>query len=290
MPAIVTGSEYLSLPRSPETWIIEGLLPTGGSMLLYGDPKVGKSYAALQLACCVTSGVEWLGFGVPKPMKVVYVQLDTPRSLWADRVQTLAESGYPVEGIHFADRETLETHPFNILDPEHFIKLQNALLAIGPGIVIFDTLREAHRGDENDSTDMQDVVAHFDAAVKPAALILISHARKASTDPNAQRDQMNDNRGSNYIVGRMDSIVRFSHSSARFASRTMEEHSLKLERLDDGTWKVPSDTFAKAAKVIVMANPGASVRELARLLHDNFPDHTEVSCRAWLRRNASRNT
>lgn len=254
-------------------------------MLLYGDPKVGKSYAALQLACCVTSGVEWLGFGVPEPRKVVYVQLDTPRSLWADRVQTLAESGYPVEGIHFADLETLETHPFNILDPDHFCILRDALQPIGAGVIIFDTIREAHRGDEDKSGDMQDVVAHFNAACKPASIIFISHARKGSPDPKAQRDQMNDSRGSNYVVGKVDSIVRFSHSSARFVSRTMEEHTLKLERLDDGTWRQPSKEFENLAAVVVKNNEGASVRQLARLLHENFPERTEYACRAWLRRN-----
>ena len=284
--AIVSGAEYLKLPRNPETWLIEGLLPVSGSMLLFGDPKVGKSFAALQLAERVTQGGEWLGFAVPRPSKVVYVQLDTPRGLWADRVQSLAELGHHVEDIHFADRETLETHPFDILNPEHFKLLQNSLLPIDPGVVIIDTLREAHSGDENDSTEMQDVIAHLEAAVKPAAMILVSHARKSN--PEHGYDLMNDNRGSNYIVGRMDAICRFSNSSMRCTSRTMEEHSTKLERQEDGTWKLPSDSFGSLAKVIVTNNQGASVRELARLLHDNFPEHTETQCRAWIRRNAKR--
>jgi RecA-family ATPase len=231
---IVSGADYLKLPRSPETFLIDKLLPVSGSMLIFGDAKVGKSYAALQLACCLTSGVEWLGFAVPAAVPVVYVQLDTPRSLWADRVQSLAESGHPVEGLHYADRETLNTFPFNILNEEHLQLLRNSLKAVSPGAVIIDTIREAHAGDENDSTAMQTVIARLEAAVKPAALILIAHARKS--DPERGYDLMNDNRGSNYIVGRMDAIVRFSRTSMRAASRTMEEHSTKLIRQADGTW------------------------------------------------------
>lgn len=252
-------------------------------MLLFGDPKVGKSYAALQLACCLTSGVDWLGFPVPAPRSVVYIQLDTPRSLWADRVQALADSGHPIEGVHFADRETLGTHPFDILNPEHFRLLTEALAPLKPGAVILDTLRESHSGDENDSTEMQEVIAHLDACVKPAAMILIAHARKSN--PEHGYDLMNDNRGSNYIVGRMDAICRFSHTSMRCTSRTMEEHSTKLQREDDGTWTLAEDPFNTLAQLIVQqAQPGDSVRELARRLHEKLPAKTELACRAYLRR------
>lgn len=290
---LVSGSDYLALPRAPETWLIEGLLPVGGSMLLYGDPKVGKSYAALQLACNIASGTEWLGFPIPQAMPVAYIQLDTPRSLWAKRVQDLAEAGHPVESLHYGDRDTFETYPFNILEPKHFAKLVRALKTVDEvsdtgeseplefGAVILDTLREAHSGDENDSTEMQEVIAHLDAAVKPAALILISHSRKANQDQSYSL--MNDNRGSNYIVGRMDAICRFSHKSMRVTSRTLEEHSTDLERADDGTWDLREDSLREAARRLLQEG-GLSTREMARSLHQSFPRRSESACRAVLRR------
>jgi RecA-family ATPase len=253
-------------------------------MLLYGDAKVGKSYAALQMACCLVRGQEWLGFPVPTPIPVVYVQLDTPRSLWADRVQSLRDAGHPVEGVHFADRETLNTHPFSIRNPEHFKMFSIALDQIKPGAVIVDTLREATTGaDENDSTEMQEVVAQLEAAIKPSAMIFIHHARKPSNDPGAHLNLLADGRGSNYIVGRMDCICRFSHKSMRVTSRTMEEHSIKIDRLDDGTWEVAEDPIERAAEAVLLENPGASTRQLARLLSEKV-DKSESSCRAWFRR------
>jgi RecA-family ATPase len=289
--AFVLGSDYLALPREPELWLVEGLLPVGGSMLIFGDPKAGKSFAALQLACCVTSGVEWLGFACPQPRKVAYIQLDTPRSLWADRVQSLATAGHPVEGVHFADRETLETHPFDILRDEHLLLLQEALKGVQPGAVIVDTIREAHSADENDSTEMQQAIARLEAAVKPAAMILVAHARKSN--PDQPHDIMNDNRGSNYIVGRMDAICRFwSNKDAttggmRVSSRTTEEHSLKLNREGDGTWTVNEEpTTIRIAREIIAMNPHSSEREMSRALHNTLPEKTEVAWRAWLRRQA----
>lgn len=292
-PLIVSGTDYLALPRAPETWLIEGLLPVGGNMLVYGDPKVGKSYAALQLAACLSSGVEWLGFSIPQPAPVVYLQFDTPRSLWAKRVADLSEAGIPVEAVHFGDRETMQTFPFDIMEPQHFAKLVSGLSSltvksdegedvdITAGAVIIDTLREAHSGDENDSTEMQEVIAHLEAAVKPAALILISHSRKSN--PEQGFSLMNDNRGSNYIVGRMDAICRFSHKSMRVTSRSLEEHGIDIERRDDGTWDLKQDSLKEAAQALIAAG-GTSVREMARTLHQSFPARSESACRAVLRR------
>lgn len=293
MPSIMSGFDYLALPRDPETWIVENLLPTGGSMLLYGDPKVGKSYAALQLAAAISAGVDWLDFKVPQPTPVVYIQLDTPRSLWAKRVDELTES-HAVEALYYADRESLNAYPFDILNPEHFATLTTALrtitatsdeghpVHIDPGVVIIDTLREAHSGDENDSTAMQEVIAHLDAAVKPAALILISHARKSSADSG--HDLMNDNRGSNYLVGRMDSIVRFSKTSMRATSRTMEEHTVKLDRQGDGTWEVAVDPWTRLAEQLLRQHPDKGDRELARVIHDLDPSRSESAAKSWFHR------
>jgi RecA-family ATPase len=293
LSAIVSGDDYIALPREPQTWLIEGLCPVGGAMLLYGDPKVGKSFAALQLACNLATGTDWLGYSCPEPVAVVYVQLDTPRSLWADRVSSLRTSGWPTSQVLFADRETLDTWPFDVLNPNHFAKLTTELKSlrgisdegepypIEAGAVIIDTIRESHSGDENDSTAMQAVIAHLTAAVKPAALILVSHAKKQN--PEYGYDLMNDNRGSSYVVGRMDAIARFSHSSVRVSSRSMEEHSTKIERNDDGTWSLAQDTFKADAKMLLDLYPDKSIRELARLLKDKT-SRGEEACRGTLRR------
>jgi len=262
-------------------------------MLLYGDPKVGKSYAALQLACNLATGTDWLGYNCPESVAVVYVQLDTPRSLWADRVTTLRANGWPTSQVMFADRETLDTWPFDILNPNHFAKLATELRTlkgfsdegqpypIEAGAVIIDTIRESHSGDENDSTAMQAVIAHLTAAVKPAALILVSHAKKQN--PEYGYDLMNDNRGSSYVVGRMDAICRFSHTSIRCSSRSMEEHSTKIERNDDGTWSLAQDTFKSEAKMLLDLHPDKPLRELARILKEKS-NRGEEACRGVLRR------
>lgn len=276
---IVAGEEYLALPSTPETWLIEPLLPSSGAMLIYGDPKIGKSFAALQLAEAIQAGTPWLGFPC-RQGKVAYIQLDTPRNVWQTRIKELVHSHSMTNLPSFADRETLETHPFDILNPDHLVLLSNALDGKGFDLVIIDTIREAHSGDENDSTAMQKVIASLTAATRPAALVIVSHARKSGEESYSL---MNDNRGSSYIVGRMDAIVRFTPKGARVSGRSIEEHSIDLDRYDSGFWEaLHGEQDLHVAEVL--ANPSltsirAKAKELAKL-----SGKSEAAARGILRR------
>jgi RecA-family ATPase len=249
-------------------------------MLLYGDPKVGKSYAALQLAEAISNGDHWLGFGT-NAGKVVYLQFDTPRNVWQERVSDLQKkSGAFVTPFYMGDRESLDSWPFDILNPVHYIRLRDALQAISPALVIFDTLRESHSSDENDSTQMQEAVSALVACCQPAALCLISHARKPVQDQDFTL--MGDNRGSSYVVGRMDAIVRFTKKSCRVAGRSIEEHSIDLERLDNGFWAESSEGDYHILSV-VLDPQFTSIKAAAESLSKRL-NKPEEACRGVIRR------
>lgn len=247
---------------------------------MYGDAKVGKSFAALQLAQAIETGTSWLGFPT-RQGRVAYIQLDTPRNVWQDRIQTLVASQSMTSLPHMADRETLDAWPFDILDPEHLITLRDELQALKPDLVILDTLRESHSADENDSTEMQNAIASIVAATKPAALCLISHARKPSQDGDFSL--MADNRGSNYVVGRMDAIVRFTTKSARVSGRSIEEHTINLERADSGFWEVPVGEFDAFIDQLLSDHSVPSVRAKAEVLAVRINKSTQAA-RGLLRR------
>ena len=147
---------------------------------MYGKPKVGKSFAALQMGVALAEGKPWFGYNVPRPARVLFVQLDTARTLWLERLDALSKDGIDIDKLFYLDRESAGFWPFDILLPqqEHVMRLRVEIDAIEPDVVILDTLREAHSGEENDSTVMRNVMGMLVAATHPAALILISHDRK----------------------------------------------------------------------------------------------------------------
>jgi hypothetical protein len=226
------GPEYRALPREPQPWIIKPLIPVSGLVNIYGKPKSGKSYAALGMALAVANGEpEWNGFEVKKHGQVAYLQIDTPREEWADRMERLAAVGYDDYNIHFADMLTVP-YPYNVLDPQHLAELKLALDRIKPVLVIVDTLRESFSGDENDSNIMRDVITNVVSASRPAAVIFLSHARKdgASARVGAGEDLMDDNRGTSYVPGRMDVIIRMTQHRFTFKGRASGLQTVEIQQ------------------------------------------------------------
>lgn len=235
-PGFVPVDEYLRLPRSPETWLVKSLIPVRGAALLYGQEKSGKSAIAIQLAAAISGGSrEWMGFPIGLTGPVLYLQLDNPRSTWADRFEKLTRHGLSyTRNLFLADRESFEHFPFDILQPAHMDYLKLLVAMRQPVAVFVDTLREVSSGDENDSTISRNVIANLVAATEGSALIVVSHARKPQ--PDTDKDLMADHRGSSYVTGRMDAILRMAHNRLYYGGRSIEQGNMKLLRtvVEDG--------------------------------------------------------
>lgn len=281
---LLSVQDYLRLPCAAEAWFIEPLLPVGGTLLIYGEPKVGKSYFMLQL-CEALAGTQadFLGFVVKSRVrKLAYVQLDTPRSLWALRMRELVAKSARIDhsAIFMTDRELLGCWPFNILNPVHASILKDTVA--GCDVVIIDTIRAAHNGKENDSDVMQEVVNQLSATVQPAALILVSHSRKPSLESGPS--VLNDNRGSGSVVGAVDTILKLSKKSLHYVGRGIEEGSIKVDRVPDtGFWE--SETADLDGLIISILKDDAypSLRAKAKLLSERL-GRSEEACRSLLRR------
>lgn len=267
-PGFVGVDQYLQLPRARETWLLEPLIPANGAALLYGDVKMGKSYLGIQLALALSgqSG-DFLGFPVKTAGKVLYLQLDTPRVLWAKRFEQMLIQGglrYDTRTLLLADRETIEFFPFDILQPQHMTYLRAIVAIHAPTCVIIDTLREAHSGDEDSSTASRNVIANLVAATSPAALVLVSHSRKPH--PDVDKDLRADHRGSSYVTGRMDSIMRLTKQRLYYMGRSIEDGDIKIVRQENGLWAPIVDESGAIVQKVMNDPSLPSLRAKARAL------------------------
>jgi len=276
-------SEYLGLPRSESAWIVEDVVPEGGTTLIYGKPKEGKSFAALQMASAIaTPGSDsWLGFPVTQHGPCVYLQVDTPRSIWVERVETMISKGYKFDGVHWAD--AMDTpYPFNIT-AEGYAWLKDNVAPLNAKVVFIDVLREIHGGDENDSAAMRAVISALRSACPTSALVMVNHARKENP-LSGPGDLMDDSRGSSYTTGRMDCVVRVSKSRLQLKGRTTGEVEMAISRDGQGCL-VLVDAFHQRAMDMIMKAKGESERELAKRLHAEFEKTKSYeACRSHVRR------
>jgi hypothetical protein len=194
----LSEAELDALPRP--TWVVDGVIPSGGLAVMYGDPKVGKTFLAIAAACCVSLGRPWLSRKVICG-NVVYIV---------------------GEGIGFMqlrkDAWKLR-HDVRALPRLYYVRgavdlLQDAGGLIGhlrrlrPVLVIVDTLARCMPGaDEDSARDMGRFVAaclKIQEAVG-AAVLVIHHPTKRK--PTTER-------GSGALRGASDAMFRVERSGS----------------------------------------------------------------------------
>lgn len=273
--SFVNAESYLALPRDPQQWVIQHLIPVGGLTNIYGKPKAGKSFAALGMAHAVSADEpEWLGFAVMKHGPVAYLQIDTPRGEWAFRILKMKEAGLDISNMFVADM-SLAPFPFDILDTTKQEWLRQQMDTLKPVLVIIDTIRELHGSDENDSTAMRNVVTSLVAACRPAAVVLLSHSRKDNMFTAAGGDDlMSDARGSSYVAGRMDVVIKMTTNGKHASGMTYKGRSVGQGRVvvkqseDTGLILLDGDdaqywvTLKQTVNRLYAEDPTISVRQL----------------------------
>jgi hypothetical protein len=268
MADFLRGPDYLKLPRRPETFLIEDILPAGGLLNIYGAPKMGKSWLAMQIADAVAHDRrEVLGWEVNSHGPVLYLQADMPREEWMDRVQLAEREGLSMENIYLADLQIIP-YPFNALS-DGAMFLERNIGELQPVLVVIDTIREVHGGDENDSGHMRNVVNFIVKACRPAAVIFVSHQRKGNGESSGG-DLMAENRGSNYVAGRMDCVIKVDDTRVHWQSRTCGVASSKIRRTAKGMLLLddPMDTVARD---LVAKGWDKTVGQLGKDLCGRFP-------------------
>lgn len=215
--------DYIQLPRDPQPWVVQDLIPIGGLVNLYASPKVGKSFVALGLAFSIADEniKSSLGFPVMKHGPVAYLQLDTPRSFHLSRIEKILKTSPKLNAsnLHIADR-LMAPKGFTISNIECQHWLSGELERIQPICTIIDTLREFHDQDEDSATAMKKVISLTTEVVGDGAIIFISHSRKSFQNMSEDMGNiMDDARGSGYISGRMDCIAKMTKKVFAYQSR-----------------------------------------------------------------------
>lgn len=247
------ASEYVRIAEEEHPFILHNLLPASGAMNIMGAPKMGKSFLALQLAEAIANPerADFLGIPIAAHGRVLYVQLDTSRRIWGKRIRdlwsqpSLFSPSLDFSRVWIIDKE--DVPGFDLFNTVDYRWLNYTLQAseINPLVVIFDVLREVYQGNENDNSILRKVISRLEEAVAPAALVVLSHTRKTSSDrqrAEEEEDSMEVNRGSSYLNGRMDALLKLTRNRIFIESRTDERTNISVTQNPSGFWVNIADT------------------------------------------------
>ena len=225
------------LEELPEpAWLIKGLVPQGALAELYGKPKVGKSFLALDWALSLAAGVPWLGRSLSQA-DVVYVSAEGGSGL-KKRIAAWRTEHPEADLSRF--RAILA--PVNMLDPKDGKALVQVIkdAQCEPSLVVIDTLARCFgEGDENAAKDMNAFVAGADRIKDafPQATVLVIH--------HTGKDTSRGERGSSALRGAADTVMELT---AKGKSKAL---TLKCEVQKD--WE-PFDGLGLALRVVFLGD------------------------------------
>lgn len=196
-------------------YFIEDFVPADEVVAIAGQPKRGhKTWFAMTLALVAASGREMFGIKPTNgPLPVLFIELEGGAKAAAQRFYSIARAlgvadDDPLwKNVTFSHRDQL------ILDDA--IWQQNIMEVMSHDqtkIVFVDTFAQSHRGDENSSKDIQNVMravtALRDVPSRPT-FIFLHHVRKAPSTGKGAFDALDSMRGSSAFGGAVGHIINF---------------------------------------------------------------------------------
>lgn len=223
-PALLTAGDILAAADAPDPdWLIDGLVPTGGVVLLVGRPKSGKSTFARALAVAVAQGRPFLERQVRHGPVLLLSLEDRPRDV----------------GRHLRFLGLTPQDPLLVATavdrPE---RLREWVAAHRPTLVVVDTVGRLVR--LKDAGAYAEVVGALEGVLRlaresGAALVLLHHAPKGSDG----RDPVDAPLGSTAFAGTADVILHLKR--AQDGARTLASVQRVGEDLEESVLTLGQD-------------------------------------------------
>jgi len=169
---------------------VKGLLPSAGLVLIWGEPKCGKSFWTHDLLMHVALDWEYRGHRV-KPGPVVYCILEGQQGFRRRNKAFLLEK--------MANNDAnppfflMETPISLARDHKHFIAdIRRQIGAPGPAVICLDTLNRSIDGSESDDRDMAAYIRAADAIHKAfnCLVVIIHHCGHEAKRPRGHSSLM----------------------------------------------------------------------------------------------------
>jgi hypothetical protein len=207
-------------------WLVEDLIPSEAITLISGAPASYKTFISIHLAQCVAEGKDFLGqFKIPQQMNVLVLDKEnTPRDL---KERFVNMSMNKEASIMYAE----DLDNFYLTDEKDIDELIQRLQETpATGLLVIDSLRRFHKGEENSSGDMSAIFNSLKKITNRGITIVILHHNRK--EPVGGFSSANSARGSSDITAAVDCQIGLEFVK-KDALITFNQHKLRQARAQD---------------------------------------------------------
>jgi DNA-binding MarR family transcriptional regulator len=199
--ALLSDAELDTL--APPTWLVDGMVPTGGLVVAFGPSGCGKTFLALDWAYCIATGLPWYGRQT-EPGYVVYIAAEGHSGLRPRR-----DAWKQARGATTVDRIRFLPQAVNLLDKSAQDRLRRTIASLpeAPKLIVVDTMaRTMVGGDENTARDVGLFIDGLDKLRSEfgCTVMAVHHTGKDGADE----------RGSSALRGAADTLLKLAPDGA----------------------------------------------------------------------------
>ncbi len=178
----------LEAPRDDQPrWLVDSLWSHQAVGFVAGQPKLGKTWLALDMALSVATGTPCLDtYAVPEPGSVlVYLAEDPPAAVRQRLAGLCRHRGLDLDSIalHVITAACLR---LDLEDDRG--RLEQVVRRLGPRLLILDPLVRLHRLDENRSDEISELLSFLRTLQRAheLAIVVVHHMRKGGARRGGQ--------------------------------------------------------------------------------------------------------
>lgn len=180
------------------------LLPAAGLLIEFAKGGRGKTTLTVDFAFHAASGVDWLGFTIERPLRILFVENEGPRESFRAKLEAKRHAWpHPIPGALFV--HSFAWGSLSFANPEHVARLRRFVEAHAIDVVIgdpLDSLGLAGVGSPEDTRAFLGLLAQV-GLFRDVAFVLLHHPRKEVTS-----DELDEAAGA--WGGRPDTMLRLA--------------------------------------------------------------------------------
>lgn len=225
------ATDFVAREIKQPPWLVPDLLPAYISMI-FAWGKVGKSIISVQLAHALTTGTDFMGYPIGKPLRVLYYQADLPEGEWQEQLKGLK---------HNEGWDTIWDMPGLLNQGSRVEGLRRD--AKGYDLVAFDSLLAISEPEDLDKPQViRSCISKLRHITDDGPIWLIHHKRKGL--PGIPDKMSVSAAGSFALTAGVSTLIDLSETGIEVRGRYVKAE-LKLKRGDHGLW-LPVEERKKA--------------------------------------------
>ena len=276
--AALTAEEFVAANLPARKLLVSPWLPVGGSAMIHGKAGVGKTQLALSVAVAVAAGQPFLGWCVPNPASVLYLDGEMNPSDMQHRLAARysLESSDPNGRLRIFSSlmQARDQEPFNLANTDHQAEIQP--LVNDTSLVIVDNiscLTMTAGASENDAESWQPMHCWMmRLRTRNIAVIFVHHAGKTG-----------DQRGTSRRKDQLDTVIKLTSMSRASSQggcnvkiefeknrgvygRDAEPFQAEMTSLPTGKIAWSRSEIGRTKKILDLKSQGKSHSEIAKQL------------------------